>query len=95
MKRIPAFLLGVVVGALGLFMALNYHFVRANDGMHMIRKTSSSLSGTYADVRGYTPTDWANHPDLAAAIMASGEQELIEDVAGEALFRGLDNVLGQ
>ena len=93
MKRFTTFLLGMAVGAGLLFGALNYHLVRADDGMHLVRKVDAKLSGTYVDIRGFTFADWAKHPDLAAALIDAGQRDLVEGAASDALRNGLNRFL--
>lgn len=93
MKRLSSFLLGVAVGAALIFGALNYHLVRANDGLHLVRKVDARLSGTYVDVRPYTIADWARNPELAAALIDAGKRDLVESSAADAVRNRLDQFL--
>ena len=94
MKRITSFFFGMAVGAGLLYAALHYHLVHADDGLHLVPKLSAELSSTYVDIREYTVRDWANHPDLAAALMKSDQANLVEGAASDALHNGLDRILG-
>lgn len=93
MKRFTTFLFGMVVGAGLLFGALNYYLVRASDGFHLVPKLNAKLAGTYVDIRHYTLADWTRNPDLAAALIDSGERDLVEGAASDALHQGLDRLL--
>jgi hypothetical protein len=92
-KRLTTFLFGVVVGAGLLYGALHYHVVRASDGLHLVPKLNAKLAGTYVDIRNYTLADWTRNPDLAAALIDSGERDLVEGAASDALRQGLDRLL--
>ncbi len=93
MKRLMTFFFGMVAGAGLLFGALNYHLVRANDGLHWVPKLDAKLSGTYADIRGFTFADWAKNPDLAAALIDGGQRDLVEGATSDALRNGLNRFL--
>lgn len=93
MKRLSSFILGVLVGAGLLYGALNYHLVHADDGLHLVSKLESQLSMTYVDIREFTVADWANHTELAAALMNADRGDLVEGAANDALHNMLDNVL--
>ena len=94
MKRLSSFLFGMVAGAALLYGALNYHLIRAQDGLHLVPKLDAELSGTYVDIRGFTITDWSQQPNLAAALIDADRRELVEGAASDALRNGLDRLLG-
>lgn len=93
MKRFVTFVFGMIAGAGLLFGALNYHLVRADDGLHLVPKLNAKLSGTYVDIRGFTFADWAKNPDLAAALIDAGQRDLVEGTASDALRNGLNRFL--
>ncbi len=90
MKRLMTFLCGMIVGAVLLFGALQYHVIRANDGLHLVPKLNAKLAATYVDIRSFTLADWAQNPDLAAALINDDQHELVEEAASDALSKGLD-----
>lgn len=92
------FLAGMFFGAGLLFVAMHFHVVRGNEGVVLVPKISNTLSGTYADVRGYTLNDWKEHKPLAAAITQSNKSHLLQDSANRAFgdsMRGLVDDLFQ
>jgi hypothetical protein len=93
MRRWVTFLLGVAVGGLLIYAALNYHIVRARDGLHLIPKVDATLASTYVDIRQFRPADWAHNPDLALALVEANRRDLMEDAAADALRNVLDRVL--
>lgn len=95
MRRLMTFLMGVVTGAILLFAALHYHLIRADDGLHFVRKVDSKLAATYVDIRGFTVADWTQHPDVAAALMNSDQRELLEGAATDALQNGIDQFINR
>lgn len=93
MKRLMTFVFGMITGAFLLFGALNYYLIRANDGLHLVPKLDAKLAGTYVDIRNFTVADWAQHPDLAGALIDDGQRELVEGAASDALRTGIDQFL--
>jgi hypothetical protein len=93
MRRLPTFIFGMVVGGLLLYLALNYHLIRANDGMHLVPKVNATLADTYVDLRSYGPSDLLNHQQVVQALMKSGQGELLGDVAANSLKNELDRRL--
>lgn len=93
MRRIKTFVLGVVTGALVIYGATNYHLVRAREGLHLVPKTSSRMAETYVDIRNFDVSDWAEHPQLALALIQADRQDLVENAAADALHHGLQRLL--
>lgn len=85
MGKIYAFLLGVVAG-FGLYhLAGSYHVLRAESGWRVVPKVSHTLEDTYVDVRDFGAGDWAKRPELAAAVLKSGDDELKKDAVSESV----------
>ena len=93
MSRLPTFLAGMVVGAALLYVAMNYHVMRASDGLHLIAKPTARLSETFVDVRAYSMADWAGHPQLAAALVQADKQYLLGDSAAASIPDNLQQLL--
>jgi hypothetical protein len=94
-RRWFTFLLGVVVGGLLIYGALNYHIVRASDGLHLIPKVDATLANTYVDIRNFGPADWAERPELAMSLLKANRRELMDAAAADTLRTGLDRLLGE
>ncbi|MEM8734153.1 MAG: hypothetical protein AAGG44_08020 [Planctomycetota bacterium] len=88
MNRITVFLLGVVVGALGLYVSENFYVVRSEQTVHLVPKIASKLELPYRDIRAYTVDDWQNNPALALAILKANKQDLMVEA-------GLNGMQGQ
>lgn len=80
-RRLAPFLIGICLGAVGMYVGLIYHIVRAPDGVHLIEKTPATLSGCYADIREFKLEDWKANPNLTVAISASGKTHLLTENA--------------
>lgn len=97
MNRLTTFLIGVVVGALGLFASENYYVVRSNEAFHFIPKVAAKLEIPYRDIRSYTVDDWKNNPSLALAIVKSEKEDLLVESGLSGMqqqFQGLLQSLG-
>jgi hypothetical protein len=93
MRRWATFLCGVLVGGLLLYGLLSFHLVRADDGLHLVRKVDAQLASTYVDIRDFGPADWIEHPEVFNALAAAGRRDLIRSAAEDALHNGLDRLL--
>lgn len=75
----------MVAGAALLQGATTFHVVRASDGFHLIAKQPARLTETYVDIRAFTMTDWAAHPQLASALVQANQQQLLVNAPINAL----------
>lgn len=83
MGKFYAFLLGALVG-FGIYHVANgQHLVRADNGWHLIAKTSPGLGRVYIDIREFTADDWQENQALANALTQSGNQALLDQSGGE------------
>src|SRR5262245_44673283 len=92
MPRIGSFLLGVTCGAALLHIAMNFHLVRAGDGFHLVGKRPARLSEMYIDIRQFSVSDWAGHPQLATDLVQANKQNLIGAAAANAVQDSLNQV---
>jgi hypothetical protein len=95
MNRIGSFLLGLMVGAVGLYLSMHFTLVRAGDGFHLIRKISPKLENPYADVRQYTLANWQKKQSLALAILKSNKGHLISDQSFLSFKQSSQRILDQ
>lgn len=77
LRGLALILVGAVLGCGVTTVAFRWHVVRASDGWHMISNGTSMPSDVFADVREWTPNDWADHPRLAGALVAAGKGDLV------------------
>lgn len=101
MGKFGSFVLGMLVGCAVMYGTLHYHIVKADEGFaggikgyHFVPKLSSTLTGTYVDIRGFGFQEWNEHRVLAAAIAAAGKPELVQGVATESLQNVVDGAFG-
>ena len=93
MRRLSSFLLGMATGPAMLYVAMNYHVLRAGDGFHFVAKQSPRLSDTFVDIREFGIADWAGHPQLAAALVQANKQYLVGDSAAAAIQENVKQLL--
>ena len=93
MSRIPTFFTGFVLGGVLVYVALHYHVVRADDGVHLVPKMSSDFSQSYVDIRDFGILEWNENRALAAAIVRADKEHLLKEMTSSPLRRTLDGVL--
>jgi len=93
MRRLMTFFLGMVTGGALLLGAMNYHLIRAPDGLHVVPKVSPKLAAAYVDIRGFTVADWTQHSEIAAALIRADQGSLMKNSASEALQKKVDQFL--
>jgi hypothetical protein len=95
MRRIWTFIIGLIVGGVIVYGAMNYHLIHAKDGFHVVPKVDAQLALTYADIREFTVADWAKNGDLAAALMSANRRDLVDSAIGDTLDNSLDKWLNR
>ncbi len=93
MNRISSFLLGIVVGAVGIIVSENYYVVRSNESFHLVPKIAAKLEMPYRDIRGFTVQDWQNNQALALAIIKSQKQDLLTESGLSGMQRQFESIL--
>ncbi len=92
-SRIGDFVMGVVCGGALTAGTMNFHVVRANDGVHLVRKLTAGINEPYVDVRNFSASDWADHKALAAAIVRSGKGDILQDSSLTGFKNSIENWL--
>lgn len=95
MKRFSSFFAGMIVGAVGLYLAMSYHIVRASDGLHFVPKIAAKLDQPYVDIRSFTLKDWQSHQGLALAILKANQGDVMKDSSLDSFKRSTQNLLDQ
>jgi len=87
MKRgVLLVLFGMLLGGGTVFAAFRWHFVRADDGWHVVTNRHSSIGDCYADVRDWTATEWTDHPQLATALVDAGKGDIVMQTSANGLI---------
>ncbi|MFO0869591.1 MAG: hypothetical protein U0935_11720 [Pirellulales bacterium] len=87
------FVLGFFCGAVALYGSMSFHVVRAEDGHHVIKKTSLTFYDTYVDIRAFGLGDWKEHAALADALQKSEKKDLMQGATEHALRNSFDRLL--
>jgi len=93
MRRFVTFVLGMIVGAGLLLAALNYHLIRAADGLHLIPKVETTLTATYVDIRNFGPADWVRQSRIAEALVKADRTDLMESSIRDSVRETIDGIL--
>ncbi len=92
MKRLLAsaiVLAGLVVGA---YWCAGHHVVRTDRGVLVVAKRYLAAGDTFADVRAWSSADFDGHPDLQAALVAGGYEDLLADLKARERQAALDDL---
>ncbi len=95
MRRLFSFLSGVLAGGALIYFTMNFHLIHAQDGFHLVPKVNAQLSNTYADIRAYKVADWAQHADIAAALVNANRRDLLDNAINDTLNNGIDQLLNR
>ncbi len=95
MGKFKTVLTGVLLGAGGMYVALQYHLIRAEEGLLMVRRTpEQGLLDSYADIRQWSTGAWTSRSQVAAALTETGRSDLIVDQSLQQGERELRESLG-
>lgn len=87
MKKIKPLLIGAIAGSVLMFVSLQFHLIRSEDGFRLVPRTPQpSLGLFFVDLRDWTPEDYADVPELARALVASGNTDLVASSVSERLL---------
>ena len=92
MSRLGSTLFGVAIGAGLVYGALNYHVLRTEEGVELVPKLSANFDDIYLDVRTYGVADWADHDQVARAVVKSGKDHILKDAATRSVQEGINNL---
>lgn len=95
MNQLSNFGLGVLLGIVGLYGAMHYTVVQAQDGFHMVPKLSPKLENPYLDVRGFRLPNWQKNQSLALAIVRADKGYLLNDPALLSFRENVQSVLSK
>lgn len=92
MSRLGSILFGAVLGAGLVFGAFNYHVLRTAEGVEFVPKLTANFSDIYLDVRQYGVSDWADHEQVARAVVKSGKDHILKDSATRSVQEGINSL---
>ncbi len=90
-SRTKPFIFGLMLGAGLSFVALRYHVVRYSEGFMLVPRTDQPpVRSAYADVRDWGTAMWKQYPEVAAALVADGQGQLVADSLTDELLGQFD-----
>jgi hypothetical protein len=92
MSRLSYMVVGVLIGAGLVYGALNYHVLRTTEGVEFVPKLAATFDETYLDVRQFGVSDWADHEQLARAVVKSGKDHILRDAATRSVQDGINSL---
>ncbi len=79
MKRLTALLIGILLGAAGMYCAFSAQVVHTGSEYLFVKKAHYSLDELfYADVSSWDAAEWAKHPTLQYDLISAGQGEVIK-----------------
>lgn len=93
MSRQSSFFLGLICGAGGLLLLMNFYIVRSKETFHFVPKVAAKLELPYYDIRNFTVEDWQRRPSLAAAIVTSKNQNLMQHSGVDAVRSKVEGLM--
>ena len=80
MGKLKSLLVGLLMGAGGMYAGLQYHLLQAEEGFLIVPRTPQQrLQDAYADVRDWDAGSWSSRPQLALAVTQDGRGDLISE----------------
>lgn len=95
MRRFMLFFSGVVVGGALVYFAMNFHVIRSREGFDLVPKVHPQLASTYVDIRDFQVADWAQHAEIAAALVQANRRDLLDNAINETVEQGIDRLLNR
>jgi hypothetical protein len=89
MRRLIALLIGAALGGACVFAAFQYHLVRSEKNVLVIRRQRADWRDAYVDIRGWSYREWDRHQELSSDMVAAGRGDLVARSVSGQLFRGL------
>ena len=93
MSRIGALVLGILVGAVGVYGSLHYHVLRTDTGYEFVPKNATTFTDTYVDTRQFGIGDWMEHKELMQAVVTAKKEHLFKDSTIGSLKDGLNDMI--
>ena len=90
MGKLKSLVLGMLLGAGGMYAGLQYHVLHAEEGMLIVpRVPQQRIQDSYADIRKWDGGTWTARPRVALAVAEYGRSDLITDGVSSSLLDDL------
>lgn len=88
MFGVRVFATGMLIGLSSGIFVTHFHVIRTSNGFDVVpRINQPPLRSSYCDIREWSPAMWTNHPEVTAALTASGRSRLIGQNISENLLK--------
>lgn len=92
MKRLFAAALVLVGLAWAAYWCAGHHVVRTDRGVIVLAKRYLAGADTFVDVRPWSSADFDGHPDLKAALVSGGYEDVLADLKARERQASLDDL---
>ena len=92
MNKIVAIVAALAVLAGLAYWFADHHVVRTDKGAILLAKRYLAAADTFVDVRAWSSADFDGHPDLKAALVSGGYEELLADLKARERQEALDDL---
>ena len=92
MKKIVAAVVGLAVLAGLAYWGAAHHVVRTDKGVLVVAKRYLAAGDTFVDARTWSSADFDGHPDLKAALVSGGYEDLLADLKARERQAALDDL---
>ena len=82
----------LAVLAAAAFWCAGHHVVRTDQGVLVVAKRYLAAGDTFADVRAWSSAEFDEHPELKAALVAGGYEDLLADLKARERQAALDDL---
>ncbi len=94
MTRLLALFAGILLGGLLMYFSFSYHIVTTGQKTYYVPKTKAQMADFYVDIREWNHQNWAEHPELANAMIKAGHGELVQRSLTEELLDSIFKKVG-
>ena len=74
------------------YWCAGHHVVRTDKGAILLAKRYLAAADTFVDVRAWSSADFDGHPDLKAALVSGGYEDLLADLKARERQAALDDL---
>ena len=82
----------LAVLAAAAFWCAGHHVVRTDQGVLVVAKRYLAAGDTFADMRAWSSAEFDEHPELKAALVSGGYEDLLADLKARERQAALDDL---
>ena len=92
MKKLVSIVVVLAVLAGVAYWCAGHHVVRTDKGAIVLEKRYLAAGDTFVDVRAWSSADFDGHPDLKAALVFGGYEDLLADLKARERQAAMDDL---